>query len=95
MDSIKLLIPPHHGHSRHARITECGVPDRQHAVPQTEDITDNALVRFAQQVRLTALGVDVCMGTEEGGECTDVVPTDEHFWLWVAEETTNISCGEQ
>ena len=69
-----------------------GIPDGKHGVAQTNGVSHDTLVRVLIQVRLSSLGIDVRMGTEEGHECAGLVPSDQHFGAGVAKEASDIGC---
>jgi hypothetical protein len=47
-------------------------------------------VRLFQEERLATFRVNMGMRAEEWSEDANLIPTDEHFRLWVSEEATNI-----
>ena len=58
-----------------------------------EPLEELAVVERKRLLLLAPLRVNVGMSTEERRECSDLVPTNEHFRLRVAEESSDISCA--
>ena len=83
-------VRAHDGETRHARLTEGGIPYREHTVAKAQHIAHDALVRFVEQIWLAALCVDVCVRPEEGRKHAYAVPTHEHLRLRVAEEASYV-----
>jgi hypothetical protein len=81
---------PQNRHSSGRHSTESSVPHWEQGIPQPQDVLDDALVRFIEQERLAALGIDMGMGAEERCKRADLVPSNEHLGFWVTEETSNI-----
>ena len=63
-------------------------------MPYIFAILDDSFIRLVKKVRLSSLGVDVRMCTEEWEESSELVPSHEHLRFWVSEETTNIGYRE-
>jgi hypothetical protein len=82
---------PKERNPRDASLPKPGVPDGQHAIPQPQHILHNAPVWVLKQVRFTTLGVDMRMGTEEGRENPNLVPSHEHLRPRISKEPTNVS----
>lgn len=82
---------PQDGHTSDSGFPKGSVPHGQHAVPQAQNVIDNALVGLFQQVWFTALGVNMGVSSEERSKGSNLIPANEHLGLRVAEEATDIS----
>ncbi len=69
---------------------ECSVPDREERVAEAENVTYDALIRFIEKIRFTALAIQVCMRPEEWRESANPIPTHKHLRLRVAEEAPDV-----
>ncbi len=73
---------------------ERGVPGREQLITKPDCLRNNGGVRFTHEVRFTAAGVDVGVGTHERVEDAGLVPAGEKFLARVAEETTDVRSNE-
>jgi len=70
---------------------ESSIPNWQEAIPKSQDIADNALVRLFKEEWFTSLRVEVCVCPKERSERPYLIPPNQHFRVWVSEETSNVS----
>jgi len=68
------------------------VPYGEERVSKAQDVAHGAFMGLVEEIRFTALAVQVRVRAEERRERANPVPTYEHFRFRVAEKAADISC---